>query len=302
MFLQALPYIVLNAFLFGSTLIASRFSVGQYEPLTYITLRLLIASSIHLGVYRVQPARTFPTDKRLWSRVSVFALFGTVINLVTIATSLRYISSGTVSILLTTGPAVTALAAALFLREERLNLRQWTGVVLALSGAALMALSGQNGLAIATSPIGYVLAGVGILSGSSMTVYARRTLQGYDSFDAATARSFIALLIVLPVDLLFAGFDFSRVNVQGVGAVIYAGLIGTFGGYVVQMYVIQRFGAIAAAMVPYVIPLITATGGVLVLGEQITPTMIGASLIILCGITLVQQQRSLPLITTRSEP
>ncbi|MBE2223089.1 MAG: EamA family transporter, partial [Anaerolineae bacterium] len=59
MSLQAIPYIVLLGFFFGSTLVVSRFSVGQFEPTTYIGLRLLIAGVAHLLVYLFL-SRRFP--------------------------------------------------------------------------------------------------------------------------------------------------------------------------------------------------------------------------------------------------
>ena len=48
---QALPFIVLLGFFYGSTLVASRFSVGQFEPLTYIGLRVTMASIAHVAIY-----------------------------------------------------------------------------------------------------------------------------------------------------------------------------------------------------------------------------------------------------------
>ena len=49
--IKVLPYITLLGFFFGSSLVASRFSVGQYDPTTYIGLRMVIASLISLVIY-----------------------------------------------------------------------------------------------------------------------------------------------------------------------------------------------------------------------------------------------------------
>ena len=42
MTVEALPYVILLGFFFGTSLIASRFSVGQFEPITFIGLRLTL--------------------------------------------------------------------------------------------------------------------------------------------------------------------------------------------------------------------------------------------------------------------
>lgn len=292
MTLKALPFVILTGFLFGSTLIASRFSVGQFHPLNYISFRLLLASSAHLLIYIVSQ-RAFPRDRTLWFRATLFGVFGTAVNLVGIVSSLQFLSSGLAAILITISPAITAVFAHFFLPEERLNIRQWAGVLFALSGAAMLALLGENGLPdVAVNPIGYLFAGTAILSGSIMTIYARRNLQGYDSFDTASIRMWIATLTVVPLTTIFVGYDLSTVNMQGVVAVLYAAFVGTFSGFMAQLYTITRFGAVPSSMITYIIPLVTVIGGILILGESFTPLMIVGIGIIVSGITLVQQNKS----------
>ena len=76
MTVQALPYIILLGFLFGTSLIASRFSVGQFEPATYIGLRLTLAGLGHAAIYALVSRRHWPTDLRLWRHAAVLGLFG----------------------------------------------------------------------------------------------------------------------------------------------------------------------------------------------------------------------------------
>lgn len=292
MTLKALPFVILTGFLFGSTLIASRFSVGQFHPLNYISFRLLLASSAHLLIYLFSQ-RTFPRDRTLWFRAALYGVFGTAVNLVGIVSSLQFLSSGLAAILITTSPAIVAVLTHFFLPEERLNIRQWLGVIFALSGAVMLALLGENGLPdVAVNPIGYLMAGAAILSGSIMTIYARRKLQDYDSFDTASIRMWIATLTVVPLTTIFVGYDLSAVNMQGVGAVLYAAFIGTFAGFIVQLYTISRFGAVPASMVTYIIPLVTVVGGIFILGESFTPLMVVGVAIIVSGIMLIQQNKS----------
>lgn len=292
MTLKALPFVILTGFLFGSTLIASRFSVGQFHPLNYISFRLMLASSAHVLIYLFSQ-RAFPRDRTLWWRAGIYGVFGTALNLVGMVSSLQYLSSGLVAILITVSPAVTSLLAHFSLPEERLNLKQWSGVLLALGGAIFLAVAGENGLPdVSPEPVGYLFVGTAMLAGSVMTIYARRKLQGFDSFDTASIRMWIATLTVVPLTTLFIGYDMSGVNMQGVGAVIYAAFVGTFSGFIIQLYTITRFGAVPASMVTYVIPLVSVTGGILILGETFTPLMVAGIAIIVTGITLVQQNKS----------
>lgn len=291
MTIKALPFVLLTGFLFGSTLIASRFSVGQFHPLNYISFRLLLASSAHILIY-LFTTRKLPRDRTLWFRASIYGVFGTAVNLVGIVSALQFLSSGLVAILITASPAITAAFAHFILPEERLGVRQWLGIAFALSGAVLLAIAGENGLPnVSPNPVGYLLATTAILSGSIMTIYARQQLQHYDSFDTASIRMWIATLTVVPLTVIFVGFDLSNVDMNGVFAVLYAAFVGTFSGFLIQLYTINRFGAISASMVTYIIPLVTGIGGVLILGETFTPLMIVAVAIITTGIILVQREK-----------
>ena len=294
MTLQALPYVSLLGFLFGSTLIASRFSVGQFEPVTYIGLRLTMASLGHAAVYTLARRRRWPTERRLWRHAVVLGVLGTAVPMTAIVTSLQYQSGGITALLVTTSPALTVLLAHFFLPDESLSLRKGAGVVLALGGAALLALRGESGLPDVTqaSPVGYGLVLLAMALGSSMTIYARKYMRDLDAFDVASVRMFAAALAIMPVSALFAGFDLHAVDGQGYLALAYAAMVGTFAGFILAFYNVKRFGATASAMTAYVIPVVTGIGGMLVLGETITPMMLVGMGVILSGIAIINQSRA----------
>jgi len=291
MTLQALPYVSLLGFLFGSTLIASRFSVGQFEPVTYIGLRLTMASLGHAAVYTLARRRRWPTGRRLWRHAVVLGVLGTALPMTAIVTSLQYQSGGITALLITTSPALTVLLAHFFLSDEALTLRKSAGVALALGGAALLALRGESGLPDVSqaSPVGYGLVLLAMVLGSSMTIYARKYMRDLDAFDVASVRMFAAALSIMPVSALSAGFDLHAVDGQGYLALVYAAMVGTFAGFILAFYTIQRFGATASAMTAYVIPVVTGIGGVLVLGETVTPAMLVGMGVILSGIAIINQ-------------
>jgi drug/metabolite transporter (DMT)-like permease len=294
---QALPYITFLGLLFGTTLIASRFSVGQFQPTTYIGLRLTMAGLGHVAIYSLARRRHWPTDRRLWRHAAVLGVVGTAIPMTAIAASLQYQSSGITSLLITTSPAITVLLAHFFLPDEALTRRKGLGVTLALGGAALLALRGESGLPDASqaSPIGYGLVLLAMVSGSSMTVYARKYMRDLDAFDVASIRMFVATLAVMPLSILLIGFDLHAVNGQGYFALAYAALVGTFAGMMLAFYNVKRFGATAAAMTAYVVPVVAGIGGILFLGEKFTVVMLIGMGIIVSGIAIINQRGAEPV-------
>ncbi len=132
---------------------------------------------------------------------------------------------------------------------------------------------------------------VGMIAGSAMAIYARKFLRPFNGFDVATARMVFATLFMLPIVLLFADLDFSRVSAQGYTSLVYTALVGAFLGLIVEFYIIKRFGATAAAMTAYVIPVVATACGALFLSERITLVMLIGMALIVLGIAIINQRR-----------
>lgn len=293
MTLQSLPYITLLGFLFGSTLVVSRFSIGQFAPTTYIGLRLSLAGLAFVLIYLIASRRRpWPTDRRLWKHAAVLGILGTAVPMTGFVSALQYLSSGLASVLITTGPAVTLLLAHIFLPDESLTRRKAAGVALALGGAVLLALRGESGLGGSANPIGYLLIFMGILFGNSATIYARKYMRDFDSFDVTSIRMFAAALVVMPLSAVSVGFDLQAVTGAGYLALLWASIIGTFAGMLLAFYNIKRFGATVAAMTAYIIPIVAGLGGALLLDEKITPIMLVGMLLIVVGITIINRKKT----------
>ncbi|MGD8585584.1 MAG: DMT family transporter [Chloroflexota bacterium] len=301
---RALPYISLLGLLFGSTLVVSRFSVAQFQPLTYIGLRLSLAGACHGFIYLVAKGRQLPKSRYLWQHAAVLGIFATAIPMTALVSSLQFQSSGVTSVLITTGPALTVLMAHFLLPDESLTWRKSLGVLLALSGAIFLAVRGESGLPDIdrAKPIGYFLVLGAMVSSSASTVYARKTMRDLDTFDVASVRMWVAAMAIVPLSLLLVGFDLSRVNSQGYGALLYAAFVGTFAGMLLAFHNIQRFGATASAITAYIIPIVATLGGVLLLGETITRDMsIGMGLIVV-GVAIINQRSPLVQQQTSTPP
>ncbi len=295
---KSIPWIVLLGFVFGSTLVISRFSVGQFAPSTYVGLRLSLASVAFLLMYAVFPRRyAWPKDRQLWLRAGILGIIGTAVPMTFIVSSLQYLSSGVASILLTTGPAITVILAHFFLPDEKLTRGKSFGVILALSGTAVLALSGESGLPDVTraNPLGYILMITGILFGNSSAVFLRKYLTSYHVYDVAAIRMFVAALIVMPLSLLFVGLDLSQVTQIGYTALLYAAFVGTFGGMLLFVYNIKKFGATASAMSAYIIPVVAVILGVLFLGETVTAVMLMGMVLIVLGIAIINRYQHTPV-------
>lgn len=291
---QSLPYVIALGLMFGSTLLVSRFSVGQFAPTTYIWLRLAISSLAFAAVYAFSRQRDWPRDRFLLRHAIILGIFGTAIPMVGYVSSLVYLSAGVVSMFMTSTPAFTVIFAQFLLPDEQLTLRKGMGVTLALGGAALLALRGETGLSNAepANPLGYALILGAIIIDSLMMIYARRHMRDMDTFSVSSVRILTATLVIAPLSLLLVGFDLSAVTTAGYVSLVWAAAAGTFGGLLLALWVTQNYGATATSMTSYIIPVVAAVGGVLFLDETITTTMIIGMGLIIVGIAFLNRRRT----------
>lgn len=299
--LEAIPYILLLGLMFGTTLTASSFGVGQFASMTFIGIRLALASAAYLVVFAFSiRGNRFPTDRDLWKHGVVLGIFGTAVPMNLFAGSLNFLSSGVVGILITIGPAITVVLAHIFLSDERLNRRKVVGVLLALTGALLLTLRGESGLSdVATAnPVGYIMVGIALLSSNSMNIYVRRFMGDFNIIQVGAVRMFSAAMVTLPLSFIFVGFNLSRVTAAGWFVLGWAAIFGTLFASLLAFYNIQRFGATSAAIVSYLTPVFSGVLGALLLGETITPGMLASMAVIIIGVVILNQRPSQTLVET----
>src|SRR2546423_13669382 len=83
-----------------------------------------------------------------------------------------------------------------------------------------------------------------------------------------------------------------QVDTAGIALAIASGALPSGIGYVVWYAALRGLTALRAATVQLSVPPLAAFGGVLWLGETITPRLVGASIAILGGIALVLSGRA----------
>ena len=163
-------------------------------------------------------------------------------------------------------------------RGESLHLRQLLGLAVALAGLVVLLLPG-----LAAPPLGgaALMFGAGIAWG----VYSLRG-RGTNDAISATAGNFLRA-VPFAAALCLASLAWTRVDREGIGYAVASGAIASGIGYVIWYTALPGLKAAAAASVQLSVPVLTAIGGILLLGEPLTLRFVLASIAVLGGIALV---------------
>jgi drug/metabolite transporter (DMT)-like permease len=209
---------------------------------------------------------------------SAFALFAYAA-----AFSFAYntLSAGTGALLLFGAVQATMILWG-FRKGDRLRIIQILGLLVALTGLVMLVFPGLS----APPLIGSILM---LSAGVAWGVYSLRGKTAGDAI-ATTAGNFLrAVPFAALLSIVMIGEE--RVDSLGLVYAFISGAITSGLGYVIWYAALAGLNAASAATVQLSVPVLAATGGILLLGEQITLRYIIASIAVLGGIFLVVIER-----------
>ena len=187
------------------------------------------------------------------------------------------LSAGTGALLLFGAVQATMILWGLH-KGERLTTIQIVGFVAAVTGLIVLVFPGLSAPPIIGS---ILMLGAGVAWG----IYSLRG-NGEKNPASATTGNFVrAVPFAAALSIIF--FVRAHLDPLGVSYAIISGAITSGLGYVIWYSALPSLNAASAATVQLSVPVLAATGGILLLGEPITLRYVLASVAVLGGIALV---------------
>jgi|ERR1700730_12799126 len=210
--------------------------------------------------------------------ISAFALF---VYAAAFSFAYRNLSAGTGALLLFGAVQATMILWG-FGKGERLRTIQIAGLLVAVIGLIVLVFPGLS----APPLIGSILM---LSAGVAWGVYSLRGRTASDAIAATTGNFLRAVPFAALVSLVM--FREARVDSLGLVYAVISGAITSGLGYVIWYAALSGLNAASAATVQLSVPVLAATGGILLLSEPITLRYVIASIATLGGILLVIIER-----------
>lgn len=258
---------------FASNSLLARWALGGefIDPLSFASIRI-VSGAVLLAIIVARRGSPGNGHDRDWR--AALALF-----LYLLCFSFAYLNLQTGSgALILFAAAQLAMFAVTLCSGERFTITAWLGSSLALGGLLYLLWPG-----LAAPPLGGGL--LMAVAGIGWGVYSLRGRYSDDVLHA-TAQNF--LMVAPPtVAVALIAADSAHWSLPGIAMAMTSGMLTSALGYVVWYAAVKRLAAVSAATVQLSVPAIAAAGGMLVLGEVVTPRFVIASMAILGGIALV---------------
>src|SRR6266550_3996869 len=187
------------------------------------------------------------------------------------------LSAGTGALLLFGAVQATMILWG-FRRGERLHTIQIVGLVLAVTGLVVLLLPGLSAPPLSGS---ILMLGAGVAWG----IYSLRGKVEKNPVSSTAGNFLRAVPLAAIVSIML--FPSARLDRAGIGYAVISGAIASGLGYVIWYTALSGLKAVSAATVQLSVPVLAATGGILLLGEPITFRYLIASIAVLGGIALV---------------
>lgn len=232
----------------------------------------------------VKKEKVAPGD---YSKMFGAALLGIVFNQGAYTFGLSLTSPVDASIIVTVMPVFTLLLASMFLKEP-ITLKKAGGVMLGLSGAVVLVLSGSSGLSGHGSSEGNMLCICASLSFACYLTFFRGLISRYSVFTLMKWMFTFAALCFLPV----AGDDLAETFRSDLGAgtwaeMAYVVFFGTFVAYILMLYGQQNLRPTLVSMYNYVQPVVSTAVSVIAGLAAFGWIKVAAAALIFLGVYLV---------------
>lgn len=271
----------------GGAYVANKFGIDAVPPVLFAALRFDVAAVLLLGYAVCRRSRWRPHTYTDWLVVLVS---GTL--LFTAANALlnvgqQYTPSATAAAVRSLTPVLTVLFVGVLLPENSLSPGELAGVGLGFVGVVIVAQPTPTSLLTAGG------LGVALIFGSAASVSLGSVLvRGFRTDLSMTALTGWASLVgALSMHGLSVGLGEAVTTIKWTPAVLlallYLGVVAGAGAHVAIFALLEEVGPTRTNLLSYAMPVVTALGGWVLLGEVLTVATSLGFVCVLAGFGLV---------------
>jgi drug/metabolite transporter (DMT)-like permease len=256
------------------------------SPIENMILRFLIALIILTIIY---PKELIPKSFKDELYFVLLGFLGIFLYFILENFALKFTQATNVGLYMGAIPIITAITAHIFSKDESLSRNLIIGFLIAIVGIALILFDGAK---FEIRLKGDLLALLGATVFAIYSVALKFASKRYHYITITRKSFFYGLIFMLIYYFSFSkSFNIEVLKVPAVWLnIAYLGVLSSTLAFILWQQGIEKIGSISASNYIYLVPLITALGGVYFLNESLTPAMIFGGALILMGLYVAQKK------------
>lgn len=284
---KALVAYLLVCTVWGSTYLAIRVGVMHLPPMLFAGVRFVIAGLILAGIVLATGDR-LPRRLRDWRVHAVTGLFLLLGGNAVVVWAEQSVESGAASVFVAAVPLWAAFFDALWPGGTTVfTWRVGVGLALGFLGSALLAgvTPGELMQADLAGPVALTLASASWAFG---TVYSKRNPTDTTPYAASAVQMLVGGIVISLLGLVLGEAGEWRWSADGLAALAYLVVFGSIVGFTAYAYALRHASATIVGTYAYVNPVVAVLLGWLILREAVTARTIGAMVLILGAVLMIQ--------------
>ncbi len=282
--------LLLTALFWGGTFVAGRIVSQNVGPFSIAFLRFVIASILLiLLTWRIEGK--LPALKKFQIvPVILLGMTGIFTYNVMFFKGLKIIEASRASLIIATCPVFITIFSAFFLKEK-LNLVKGLGIVTSVCGTIVVISKGNINQIFETGlGLGELYIFCCVLSWTAYSLIGKTVMSNLSPL-VSVSYSVIVGAIALSIPAYFEGL-FQNIGNQSLldwSCISYLGIFGTVIGFVWYYQGVERLGPTKAGLFINFVPIFAILCAFLVLQEQITPSLVVGTVLVISGVYLTNR-------------
>ncbi|HXE74261.1 MAG TPA: DMT family transporter [Candidatus Xenobia bacterium] len=272
--------------------IVAKAALKELDPLTLLSLRLLFSNLILLALYfGTGRHRRRPIGESDWKWFALLGLFGIAGNQTGFTVGIAFTTVSHSALIISVTPVLVLLLAARMKLESFTKMKLF-GMAISFAGVAIL-MSEHAIDARDPSFLGDLVTFAGSICFALYTVYSKPVAARYDVLSLTTfTYLFGGGFVFLFTGRQFAQVDWLAVSWKGWLGALYMAAAASVLAYLIFYYALTKISASRVIAFSYLQPVIVTVLGVLLLGDRVTPHLLGGGLLVLIGVVLAERGRT----------
>ena len=269
----------------GLSFVATKIALESFPTFTLIFLRFGLGSCLFLVI---MARYGFPRFSRK-GHVKVFftSLFEPGLYFVFETIGLQHTTAPKASLIIAMVPIAVTIFAFIFLKE-RTRLAGIIGILISVIGITILITGAADfRWTMKGNLLGDLFIFGAVISAALYTIAARDVGQTYSAFEITGMQTLYGTLFYFPAFLWeLPDIQWCTIHFNSVGALVFQVLFATVGAFLAYNYALTKVPASRAAVFINGIPVVTAIGAWILLGETLTPIQAAGGVLVLFGVFL----------------
>jgi drug/metabolite transporter (DMT)-like permease len=274
------------SFFWGTTYLAIRIGVAVVPPALLAGLRFSIAGMLML-LYLVARKQRLPRGRAFLDVLLVAVALISISNGALVYAE-QWVPSGLASLIIATLPLMMVIMQTMLPQGERLTRKAISGIIIGFLGIVILLWPDVRSGVDPAYLKGILVLLIAPLAWGSGSLYVKYHQVSIEPFMAAALQMLVGGVILLAVGAVAgetADFHFSW---QGLAALVYLIVFGSFLGYGCYIYALHHLSASVVSTYAYINPIVAVLLGWLILDERLDWYVVVSTLVILSGVVLVK--------------